>query len=55
MSPTQPPKPKPFRAGKEVKRRARVALGSPPASRRHETVKHKPPKHKKRALESDAF
>lgn len=51
MSPTQPPKPKPFRAGKEVKRRARLALGTPPAAQRHESRKRKSPKHKKR--ESD--
>ena len=53
MSPTQPPKPKPFRAGKEVKRRARLALGTPPAAQRHETRKRKPPKHKKRDIDFD--
>jgi hypothetical protein len=44
-------KPKPFRASKEVKRRARVELGSPPPTQRHESRKHKPPKHKKQQLQ----
>ncbi|MBZ5545603.1 MAG: hypothetical protein LAO07_18315 [Acidobacteriia bacterium] len=51
---TKPRKPKPFRATKEVKRRARLALGAPPAVQRHETPQRKPPKHKKRLLEQEA-
>jgi len=53
MSPSKPPKPKPFRAHKEVKRRARLTVGSPPAAQRHETRKRKSPKHKKRELDID--
>jgi hypothetical protein len=44
----RPKKAKTFRAAKEVKRRARQEIGSPPPVRRHETRKRKPPKHKKR-------
>jgi len=44
-------KPKVFRASKEVKRRARLSVGSPPPSRRQEGHKHKPPKHPKREME----
>jgi hypothetical protein len=51
MSPRKPRKPKPFRADREVKRRARLTIGTPPAARRHESSKHKPPKHKKRELD----
>jgi hypothetical protein len=51
MSPSKPRKPKPFRAAKEVKRRARAAVGAPPAVQRHETPGRKPPKHKKRDME----
>jgi hypothetical protein len=40
-----------FRASKEVKRRARLTLGTPPASRTHEERKRRPPKHKKREQE----
>jgi hypothetical protein len=40
-------KPKPFRATKEVKRRARTQIGFPPPAQRHQSRKHKPPKHKK--------
>jgi hypothetical protein len=47
MSPRKPPKPKPFRAAKEVKRRARLLSGSPPPLQRHESRKRKPAKHKK--------
>jgi len=46
--------PKPFRATKEVKRRARLAVGVPPAVQRHETPQRKSPKHKKRLLEQEA-
>lgn len=44
-------KPKPFRATKEVRRLARLTVGAPPAERRHESPKNKPPKHKKREVE----
>jgi hypothetical protein len=47
----KPRKPKPFRASKEAKRRARLHVGSPPPSRRQEGKKHKPPKHQKREME----
>jgi hypothetical protein len=42
-----PRKQKPFRAATEVKRHARRAIGSPAPTQRHESRKHKPPKHKK--------
>ncbi|PYV12172.1 MAG: hypothetical protein DMG23_01995, partial [Acidobacteria bacterium] len=47
-------KPKPFRASKEVKRQARLRVGSPPPGRVHETRERKPPKHKKRRLEQES-
>jgi hypothetical protein len=40
-----------FRASKEVKRRARAEIGSPPPTRQQESRKHKPPKHKKQELQ----
>ncbi|HXX21537.1 MAG TPA: hypothetical protein VEO19_00135 [Terriglobia bacterium] len=46
-----PRKQKRFRASKEVKRRARREIGSPPPTRRHESRKHKPPKHKQREVQ----
>jgi hypothetical protein len=45
-------KQKPFRATKEVKRRARAKIGSPPPAQRHEIRKYKPPKHKKQELQA---
>ena len=48
---SKPRKPKPFRATKEVKRRARLTLGAPRSVQRHETRKSKSPKHKKRELD----
>ncbi len=51
MSPSKPRKPKPFRAAKEVKRRARLQVGVPPATQRLQDRKRKPPKHKKRELD----
>lgn len=56
MSPRKPRTLKPFRAAKEVKRQARLRVGSPPPLQRHETRKRKPPKHRKReaGLETDA-
>jgi len=47
-------KPKPFRATKEVKRRARLVVGSVPPVRREESPKIKPPKHKKRELHQES-
>jgi hypothetical protein len=57
MSSRKPRKLKPFRATKEVKRRARIEIGSPPPVQRHQDRKRKPPKHKKRAREQamDSF
>ena len=46
-------KPKKFSATKEVRRRARAALGIPPPSRRVEYRRQKPPKHKKQSLEDE--
>ncbi len=46
--------PKPFRATKEVKRRARLRLGSPPPVQRHASAVGKPPKHKKKESELEA-
>jgi hypothetical protein len=53
MSPRQPRKPKPFRAATEVKRRARIQVGTPPPVQRHETRKRKPRKHKKQDWERE--
>jgi len=47
----KPRKPKAFRASKEVKRRARLHVGSPPPSRRQESHKQRSPKHPKREME----
>ena len=44
---------KPFRAAKEVKRRARLLVGAPPPVRREESPKLRPPKHQKRELEKE--
>jgi hypothetical protein len=44
---------KPFRASKEVKRRARLIVGTPPPVRREGDPKLKPTKHKKRDLEAE--
>ena len=46
---------KAFRATKEVRRLARLTVGAPPAERRHESPKDKPPKHKKREAEEAQF
>jgi hypothetical protein len=53
MSPRKPPAIKPFSAAKEVKRRARVRVGTPPPTQRHESRKRRPPKHKKEVWEVD--
>jgi hypothetical protein len=44
---------KPFRATKEVKRRARILIGAPPPVRREESPRRKPPKHKKREFSQE--
>jgi hypothetical protein len=51
MSPRKPPKKEPFHGWKEVKRQARERVGTPPPTRREESPRNKPPKHKKRAIE----
>ena len=51
MSPSKPPKKKPFKGWKEVKRQARERAGQPPPTRREEDPRHKLPKHKKRERE----
>jgi hypothetical protein len=53
MSPGKRRKPKRLLASKEVKRRARITLGSPPPSRKEESRRKKLPKHKKRELEKE--
>jgi hypothetical protein len=40
-------KPKPFQSTKEVKRLARLRVGSPPAAQTHVDRRKKLPKHKK--------
>jgi hypothetical protein len=44
-----PRKPKPFEKTIEVKRQARLRVGSPPAAQTHKDRRKKLPKHKKRA------
>ena len=46
-------RPKTFSASKEVRRRARKAVGTPPASRVDQDQRRKPPKHKKRLIEDE--
>jgi hypothetical protein len=48
---------KAFRAVKEVKRQARLRVGTPPPVQRHESRKRKAPKHKKQQWEeaTEAF
>ena len=41
-------KPKPFKSATEVKRQARLLVGSPPAAQLHVDRRKKLPKHKKR-------
>ena len=41
-------KPKPFKKTTEVKRQARLRVGSPPAAQTHQDKRKKPPKHKER-------
>jgi hypothetical protein len=41
-------KPKPFKSTTEVKRQARLRVGSPPAAQTHVDRRKKLPKHKKR-------
>jgi len=49
MSPLR--KPKKFRAAKEARRRARIALGAPQSERVIEDKRKKAPKHKKKLFE----
>ena len=53
MSPRSRRKLKPYRASKEVKRQARLHVGSPPPTRKEELPKKDSQKHKKRELEYD--
>jgi hypothetical protein len=53
MSPRKRGKRGVFRATKEVKRLARMQLGSPPPVQREESHKRKPPKHKKRKVQTE--
>lgn len=46
-------KPKPFKSTTEVKRQARLRVGSPPAAQTHKDRRKKLPKHKKRVQELD--
>lgn len=46
-------KPKPFSATKEVKRLARLRVGTPPPSQIQPDEKRKPPKHMKKELEQE--
>ena len=48
-----PRKPKPFKGTTEVKRQARLRVGSPPAAQTHVNRRKKLPKHKKREKYSD--
>jgi hypothetical protein len=42
-----------LRVEKEARRRARLAVGSPPAERVIADRRHKPPKHKKKLLDEE--
>jgi hypothetical protein len=44
-------KPKKFRAAKEARRRARIAIGTPQTERVIPDKRKKPPKHKKKLIE----
>ena len=46
-------KPKPFSATKEVKRRARLTVGTPPPEQVQPEETRKPPKHKKKEIEQE--
>lgn len=46
-------KPKPFKNTTEVKRQARLRVGSPPAAQTHQDRRKKMPKHKKRVQQSE--
>jgi hypothetical protein len=41
-------KPKAFERATEVRRQARLRIGTPPAAQTHQDKRKKPPKHKKR-------
>lgn len=45
-----PKKPKPFKRTTEVKRQARLRVGSPPAAQTHRDRRKKPPKHKQNKI-----
>jgi hypothetical protein len=47
-------KPKPFESATEVKRQARLRVGSPPAAQTHQDKRKKLPKHKKRVEQVEA-
>jgi hypothetical protein len=47
------PKPKPFRATKEVKRLARLSVGAPPAGQVQRPKKRRSSKHKKKEIEAE--
>ncbi len=49
MSPSR--KPKKFRAAKEARRRARIAIGTPQTERVIPDKRKKPPKHKMKLIE----
>jgi len=48
-----PRKRKPFQPTTEVKRQARLRVGSPPAAQTHEDRRKKLPKHKKREKQAE--
>jgi hypothetical protein len=48
-----PKKRKPFRNTTEVKRQARLRVGSPPAAQTHQDLRKKLPKHKKRVQQAE--
>ena len=48
-----PKKPKPFKSTTEVKRQARLRVGSPPAAQTHQDRRKKLPKHKKHVKQAE--
>src|ERR1035441_7201615 len=53
LSTMRPPKRQRFRATKEVKRQARLRVGSPPPAQPHQDRRKKPPKHKGRERQTE--
>jgi hypothetical protein len=49
----KPGKRQPFQRTKEVKRQARLRVGSPPAVQAHQDRRKKLPKHKKRTWQAE--